>query len=114
MTITAPAPPVATSSARARPRPRFWRSPAGQPAWARPVLLVLALAAGLLYAWGVRNGQVHNYYSPAVKSMSESWKAFLGGGYDPAASITLDKLPGAFQVEALSARIFGYSSWSLL
>jgi hypothetical protein len=40
--------------------------------------------------------------------MSESWKAFFYGGYDPPASITLDKLPGAFQVQALSARTFGF------
>jgi 4-amino-4-deoxy-L-arabinose transferase-like glycosyltransferase len=46
--------------------------------------------------------------------MSESWRAFLYGGYDSAASITLDKLPGAFQVEALSARVFGFSTWSVL
>jgi len=103
MTITAPAPTLAAPVAR---RPHF--------PWARVAPLLLALTAGLVYAWGVRNGQLHNYYSPAVKSMTESWKAFLWGGYDPAASITLDKLPGAFQVEALSARIFGYSSWSLL
>jgi 4-amino-4-deoxy-L-arabinose transferase-like glycosyltransferase len=70
--------------------------------------------AGALYAYGVRNGQLHGYYAPAVKSMSESWRAFVYGGYDPAASITIDKLPGAFQVEALSARIFGFNTWSVL
>jgi 4-amino-4-deoxy-L-arabinose transferase-like glycosyltransferase len=46
--------------------------------------------------------------------MSESWRAFFYAGYDPAASITLDKLPGAFMVEALSARVFGFSTWSIL
>lgn len=46
--------------------------------------------------------------------MSVSWTAFLYGGYDPAASITLDKLPGAFMVQALSVRIFGLHTWSVI
>ena len=49
-----------------------------------------------------------------MKSMSENWRAFCTRGYDPAASITLDTLPGAFMVEALSARVFGFSTWSIL
>ena len=43
----------------------------------------------------------------------ESWKAFFYGGFDPAATITIDKLPGAFAVQALSARVFGFHPWSL-
>jgi len=70
--------------------------------------------AGSIYAAGIRDGLVHGYYAPAVKSMSESWRTFFYAGYDPAASITLDKLPGAFMVEALSARVFGFSTWSIL
>ncbi len=91
-----------------------YRSPVDQPVWARPVLLAVAVLAGAVYAAGIRDGLVHSYYAPAVKSMSESWRAFWYAGYDPAASITLDKLPGAFMVEALSARIFGFSTWSIL
>jgi 4-amino-4-deoxy-L-arabinose transferase-like glycosyltransferase len=91
-----------------------WLSPANQPRWARPLLIAIAAVAGALYAWGLRNGQLHGYYAPAVKSMSESWRAFFYGGYDPAASITLDKLPGAFQIQALSVRIFGFHTWSVL
>jgi 4-amino-4-deoxy-L-arabinose transferase-like glycosyltransferase len=91
-----------------------YRSPVDQPVWARPVLLAVAVLAGAVYAAGIRDGLVHSYYAPAVKSMSESWRAFWYAGYDLAASITLDKLPGAFMVEALSARIFGFSMWSIL
>src|SRR5262249_43860244 len=111
--MTAPAATNASPVQRVRRRPP-WLSPTDQPRWARPALLALAAVAGVLYAWGIRNDQLHVYYAPAVKSMSESWRAFLYGGYDPAASITLDKLPGAFQVEALSARIFGFNTWSVL
>jgi 4-amino-4-deoxy-L-arabinose transferase-like glycosyltransferase len=42
-----------------------------------------------------------------------SWKAFFYGAFDPAATITIDKLAGAFVPQALSARIFGFHPWSL-
>jgi 4-amino-4-deoxy-L-arabinose transferase-like glycosyltransferase len=118
--VTVTADPTTTTRTRTAPpipplaRRLPWRSPADQPVWARPALLALAVLAGLSYAAGIRNGFVHGYYAPAVKSMSESWRAFWYAGYDPAASITLDKLPGAFMVEALSARVFGFSTWSIL
>lgn len=108
---TTPAAADGPPTGRRRPS---WLFPADQPPWARPALLVLALVSGALYAWGVRLGELHGFYAPAVKSMSENWKAFFYGGYDSAASITLDKLPGAFMVEALSARVFGFSTWSVL
>lgn len=67
-----------------------------------------------MYGLGVRSGLIHNYYSPAVYSMAHSWKAFFWAGYDPMASITLDKLPLAFQVEALSVRLFGFTTWAII
>jgi 4-amino-4-deoxy-L-arabinose transferase-like glycosyltransferase len=91
----------------------FWRSPPGQPAWARPALLGIAAAAALLYAWNITSAGLAPFYSVAVKSMSESWKAFVYGAFDPGATITIDKLAGSFLPQALSARIFGYHPWSL-
>ena len=69
--------------------------------------------AALLYAWNIRQAGLAPFYSVAVKSMSVSWKAFLFGALDPKATITIDKLAGSFLPQALSARIFGYSAWSL-
>ncbi|HEV8559176.1 MAG TPA: glycosyltransferase family 39 protein [Actinophytocola sp.] len=91
-----------------------WRSPEEQPRWARPALLIIAAAAGTLYAWGIAAMQLHLYYGPAVRSMSGSWSAFFFATYDPQVTVTLDKLPGAFWVQALSARIFGFHPWSVL
>jgi 4-amino-4-deoxy-L-arabinose transferase-like glycosyltransferase len=91
----------------------FWRSPAGQPAWARPVLLGIAAVAALLYAWNITGAGLAPFYSVAVKSMSESWKAFFYGAIDPKATITIDKLAGSFLPQALSARLFGFHPWSL-
>ncbi len=72
------------------------------------------LAAGL-YTWGLsRNGMGNSYYAAAVKSATLSWKAFLFGSLDPGSFITVDKPPFAFWVQALSGRVFGFSSWSML
>ena len=54
------------------------------------------------------------FYAAAVKSGSVSWKAFFFGSLDPGSFITVDKPPAAFWVQAISVRLFGYSSWSLL
>jgi 4-amino-4-deoxy-L-arabinose transferase-like glycosyltransferase len=96
-----------------RPRWAYWRSPAGQPAWARPALLGIAAAAAALFAWNITSAGLAPFYSTAVKSMSVSWKAFFFGALDPKATITIDKLAGSFLPQALSARIFGFHPWSL-
>jgi 4-amino-4-deoxy-L-arabinose transferase-like glycosyltransferase len=92
---------------------QLWRSPAGQPPWARPALLAIAALAALLYAWNITDAGLAPFYSVAVKSMSESWKAFFYGAFDPQATITIDKLAGSFLPQALSARLFGFHPWSL-
>ena len=43
-----------------------------------------------------------------------SWKAFFFGSSDAANSITVDKPPASLWVMALSVRVFGLSSWSIL
>jgi 4-amino-4-deoxy-L-arabinose transferase-like glycosyltransferase len=91
----------------------FWRSPPGQPAWARPVLLGIAAVAAALYARNLPDAGFAPFYSTAVKSMSVSWKAFFYGAFDPAATITIDKLAGSLVPQALSARVFGFHPWSL-
>jgi 4-amino-4-deoxy-L-arabinose transferase-like glycosyltransferase len=91
----------------------FWRPPPGQPGWARPVLLGIAAAAAVVYARNLPDAGLALFYSVAVKSMSVSWKALLYGAFDPAATITIDKLAGAFLPQALSARVFGFHPWSL-
>ncbi|MBX7548512.1 glycosyltransferase family 39 protein [Streptomyces sp. tea 10] len=90
-----------------------WRSPQGDPPYARPVLLVLVVLAAVLYAWGIDRSEYHTFYASAARSMTESWKAFFYGSFDPGNSITLDKLPGFLWPQALSARLFGFHPWSL-
>jgi 4-amino-4-deoxy-L-arabinose transferase-like glycosyltransferase len=56
----------------------------------------------------------NTFYAAAVKSGTESWKAFLFGSLDPGSFITVDKPPASLWVMELSSRIFGFSSWSML
>ncbi len=73
---------------------------------------VLSLA---LNAWGLsKAGYGNTYYAAAVRSMTLSWKNFFFGAFDPGGFITVDKPPAFLWVDALSARIFGYSQWSTL
>jgi len=91
-----------------------WRSPAGQPAWARPALLAVAVVAAVGYGWGMAGASVESFYGAAARSMSESWHDFIFGAFDPAGTVTVDKLPGALWVQALSLRVFGFHIWALV
>ena len=89
----------------------LWRSPKDQPHWARPALLVVATLAGLSYSWGIGNFALEPFYGAAVRSMGSSWHDFAFGAVDPAGTVTLDKLPGAFWVQALFVRLLGFHYW---
>ncbi|MET8630886.1 glycosyltransferase family 39 protein [Kitasatospora sp. NPDC004669] len=105
--------PRETPSPPPRGRRAPWTSPDDQPGYARPVLLGIAAVAAVLYAWNIDQSQYHSFYADAVRSMTESWKAFVFGSFDPAGTITLDKLPGFLWPQALSARVFGFHPWAL-
>ena len=87
----------------------------GPPRWYRPALGVLLAATLVAYVWGLSaSGWANSYYSAAVQAATKSWKAFFFGSFDASNAITVDKPPAALWVMALSARIFGLSSWSIL
>ena len=92
----------------------FWRSPADQPPWARPALLCIAALAGLAYAWGMNGAYLEPFYGGAARSMSTSWHDFIFGAADPWGTVSVDKLPGALWIQALSLRIFGFHVWAVV
>ncbi len=99
---------TATTIDDARPRARSLTIP-------YPELLGLLIVAALLNLWGLsKNGFANDYYAGAVRSMASSWHAFLYGSLDSAGLMTVDKPPLALWVQALSARVFGFHSLSLL
>ncbi|WAJ31725.1 glycosyltransferase family 39 protein [Arthrobacter sp. FX8] len=81
--------------------------------WA--ALATILLLTGFLYCWGLdRNGWANAYYSAAAMAGSQNWSAFLYGSFDPGNAITVDKPPMSIWIMALSVRLFGLSSWSIL
>jgi 4-amino-4-deoxy-L-arabinose transferase-like glycosyltransferase len=94
---------------------RMLRARPEDPAWARPALLALLVATGLLYLVGLgRNGWANEFYAAAAQAGSQSWKAFLFGSLDRSNFISVDKPAGFLWPMELSARIFGVNYWSLL
>jgi 4-amino-4-deoxy-L-arabinose transferase-like glycosyltransferase len=112
-----PAPPHRTAEAGvgvAAERHAWWRRP-GRPAWSVPARAAIFAMTALLYTWNLaRMGMGNDFYAAAVKSGTESWKAFFFGSLDPGSFITVDKPPAALWVMELSGRVFGFSSWSML
>src|SRR3954469_2796927 len=99
---------TATTIDDARPRARSLSIP-------YPELLGLLAVAAALNLWGLsQNGFANTYYAGAVRSMASSWHAFLYGSLDSAGLMTVDKPPLALWVQALSVRIFGFHSLSIL
>jgi 4-amino-4-deoxy-L-arabinose transferase-like glycosyltransferase len=99
------------------------RSEHGLPTWRRRLeqvwlrrlaLTAIAALAGLLYAWAMGQDTLEYYYAAADRSMSMSWHDFIFGAFDPAGTMTVDKLPGALWFQALSVRAFGMHTWAII
>lgn len=86
-----------------------------RPRWVRPALGLLLAVTALLYLWGLdAAGWANEYYAAAVQAGTQSWKALLFGSIDAGNAITVDKPPAALWVMALSGRIFGFGTLSML
>jgi len=82
--------------------------------WLWPLgVVALALVIAALTLVALADGSRSEYYAAVAKSMTLSWPNFFFGSFDPAGTITVDKIPGSYWVPALSARTFGFSTWSI-
>jgi 4-amino-4-deoxy-L-arabinose transferase-like glycosyltransferase len=91
------------------------RGRAEDPAWARVALVGLLAVTAVAYLWNLTaSGDANSFYAAAVQAGTKSWKAFFFGSLDPSNFITVDKPPASLWVMALSGRIFGFSSASML
>ena len=89
--------------------------PAPQPRYVRPALLVLLAGTALLYLWNLtESGYGNSFYAAAVQSGTHSLKAWLFGSLDAGNVITVDKPPAALWVGTAFARVFGFSSFTVL
>ncbi|CAI7979093.1 4-amino-4-deoxy-L-arabinose transferase [Frankia sp. Hr75.2] len=94
---------------------RLVRGRPDDPRWVRPALLVLLAATAVLYLWDLGDsGWANSFYAGAVQAGTLSWKAMFFGSLDSSNYITVDKPPASLWMMALSGRIFGFSSWSML
>ncbi|HEY0813764.1 MAG TPA: glycosyltransferase family 39 protein [Pseudonocardia sp.] len=81
----------------------------------RVALGVLLLGTAALYLVNLSaNGFANDFYAAAVQSMTKNWEAFFFGSFDAGNIVTVDKPPAALWVMALSGRVFGFSSLSML
>jgi 4-amino-4-deoxy-L-arabinose transferase-like glycosyltransferase len=75
----------------------------------------LLVATALLYLWNLSaSGYGNDFYAAAAQAGSKSWSAWFFGSLDAHDFITVDKPPAALWVTALSVRLFGMNSWSVL
>ncbi len=91
------------------------RGAVDDPAWARPALIGLLAATAVAYLWNLTaSGDANSFYAAAVQAGTKSWKALFFGSLDSSNFITVDKPPASLWVMALSGRLFGFSSASML
>jgi 4-amino-4-deoxy-L-arabinose transferase-like glycosyltransferase len=96
-------------------RLRRTREAAAEARWVRPALVALLVLTAVAYLWDLgASGNANSFYAAAVQAGTRSWKAFFFGSLDSSSFITTDKPPASIWVMALSGRIFGFSSWSML
>ena len=76
---------------------------------------VLLILTAITYLFGaLQNGMANSYYAAAVQAASSNFTAWLFGSLDAANFVSVDKPPLSTMIMGLSARIFGFSSFSML
>ena len=76
--------------------------------------VILILSVVLNFANLGIEGYANTYYSAGVKSMMMNFKNFFFVSSDPSGFVTIDKPPIGFWVQTISAKIFGFSGWSVI
>ncbi|MFJ4427048.1 ArnT family glycosyltransferase [Streptomyces bobili] len=120
-----PHPPASTD----RPRPTATPTPTPTPAppstptapppdkaprWSLPAFLAILVLAAVLYGWNLSGSGLNSFYSAAVLSGTQSWKAWFFGSLDAGNFLTVDKPPFALMVMGLSCRVFGFGTWQMM
>src|SRR5713226_1362693 len=60
-----------------------------------------------------QNGFANLYYAAAIRSMLDSWHNFFFVSFDPGGFVSIDKPPLGFWLQAASAKILGFTPFSL-
>jgi 4-amino-4-deoxy-L-arabinose transferase-like glycosyltransferase len=71
--------------------------------------------AALARTWQLsQNDFGRQYYAAGVRSMLDSWHNFLFNAFDPAGFVSIDKPPVAIWLQVACAKLFGFSTLSIL
>ena len=84
------------------------------PFWHRLALGGIILVSVLMDFFLLGQGGFGSYYPPAVRSMMDSWHNFFFASYDPGGFVTIDKPPVGFWLQVASAKLFGFTPFSVL
>ncbi|MFF4830630.1 ArnT family glycosyltransferase [Streptomyces sp. NPDC001315] len=103
-TVTPDSPPPATPAA----------PPEKSPRWSLPALIAILVLAAVLYSWNLSGSGLNSFYSSAVFSGTQSWKAWFFGSLDAGNFMTVDKPPFALMVMGLSCRVLGFGTWQMM
>jgi 4-amino-4-deoxy-L-arabinose transferase-like glycosyltransferase len=95
------------------PLPSLLPSPRSRRLYLLILFLVLALGAFLRFYNLEATGDGNPYYAATVKSMLTSWHNFFFASFEPGGSVTVDKPPLGFWMQAASATIFGFNGFAL-
>jgi 4-amino-4-deoxy-L-arabinose transferase-like glycosyltransferase len=84
------------------------------PLWRRLGLAIVMLISIIMnfYQLG-QNGFGNLYYAAAIRSMLDNLHNFFFVAYDPGGFVSLDKPPLGFWLQAASAKIFGFTPFSV-
>lgn len=83
--------------------------------WPRVGLVVILALSSALNIIGLGGeGYANTYYAAAVKSMLTGWHNFFFASFDAGGFVTVDKPPLGLWIQTISARLFGFSNWSIL
>lgn len=75
---------------------------------------LIVLLGGFLRFYELGATSIGNsYYAATVKSMLTSWHNFFFAAYEPGGSVTVDKPPLGFWLQAASAYLFGVNGFAL-
>ena len=115
----ASAPNTSTTSSTSSPdgtrvHTRLYRIPRRSVADWVALGVLLAAACVIFFVNLTVSGYANEFYSAAAQAGSVDWEAFLWGSLDSGNAITVDKPPAAIWLMALSIRLLGLSSFSIL
>src|SRR5437660_2943186 len=84
------------------------------PTWHRLALVGITLISVFMNFFQLGKNGFGSYYPPAVRSMMDNWHNFFFASYDPGGFVTIDKPPVGFWLQVASAKLFGFTPFSVL